>query len=356
MQLASKYAIIEKCEEVCAMGKQINFTDYEYSFRKRKTKREEFLECMDTITPWDEIVEMIEPYYYHNVRGRKARGIETMFRMYLLQTWYDLSDEALEDAIYDSYAMRKFMGLDFLEESVPDATTLCKFRKIIVENGLAQQYFAAVNRFMEEHGHIMRGGTIVDATIIDAPKSTKNADESRDPEMHQTKKGNQWYFGAKFHVGVDAGSGLVHTVRTTAANVHDSRVAHELLREDDEVVYGDAAYCSLENHKEIRSRENFSTMTFRVNKQKPYRKHKWEEGEGTRWLRHMEYQKSRVRCKVEYAFHIIKDVFKFRKTRYRGVKKLDAKANMLFASVNLYLIQRGAYLAEKSNPSRRVPA
>ena len=174
------------------MGKQINFTDYEYSFRKRKTKREEFLECMDTITPWDEIVEMIEPYYYHNVRGRKARGIETMFRMYLLQTWYDLSDEALEDAIYDSYAMRKFMGLDFLEESVPDATTLCKFRKIIVENGLAQQYFAAVNRFMEEHGHIMRGGTIVDATIIDAPKSTKNADESRDPEMHQGESVVLW--------------------------------------------------------------------------------------------------------------------------------------------------------------------
>ena len=202
------------------MGNQMNFTDYEYSFRKRKTKREEFLECMDAITPWDEIVAMIEPYYYHNTRGRKARGIETMFRMFLLQTWYNLSDEALEDAIYDSYAMRKFMHLDFTEESVPDATTLCKFRKIIVENGLAQKYFEAVKVFMEEHGHIMHGGTIVDATIIDAPKSTKNAEKSRDPEMHQTKKGNQWYFGAKLHVGVDAGSGLVHTVETTAANVH----------------------------------------------------------------------------------------------------------------------------------------
>ncbi len=133
------------------MKGQTNFTDVEYSQRKRKTKREEFLECMDAITPWDEVVAMIEPYYYHNQRGRKARGIETMFRMYLLQTWYNLSDEALEDAIYDSYAMRKFMHLDFLEESVPDATTLCKFRKIIVENGLAQRYFEAVKSFMEEH-------------------------------------------------------------------------------------------------------------------------------------------------------------------------------------------------------------
>lgn len=167
------------------MKGQTNFTDVEYSNRKRKTKREEFLACMDEITPWNEVVAMIEPYYYHNKKGRKARGIETMFRMYLLQTWYNLSDEALEDAIYDSYAMRKFMHLDFLEESVPDATTLCKFRKIIVENGLAQRYFEAVKSFMEEHGRMMHGGTIVDATIIDAPKSTKNADNSRDPEMHQ---------------------------------------------------------------------------------------------------------------------------------------------------------------------------
>ena len=319
------------------MEKQTSFTDYEYSLRKRRTKRDEFLECMDAITPWDEIVAMIEPYYYHNTRGRKARGIETMFRMYLLQTWYNLSDEALEDAIYDSYAMRKFMHLDFLEESVPDATTLCKFRKIIVENGLAQRYFDSVKTFMEEHGRIMHGGTIVDATIVDAPKSTKNEENSRDPEMHQTQKGNQWYFGAKIHVGTDAGSGLVHTVRVTAANVHDGAVAHELLRPDDEVVYGDAAYCSLENHPEIKNDENFSKIDFRTNKMKPYRRNAWT-GEGLRWLRHFEYQKSRVRCKVEYVFHIVKDIFGFRKTRYRGLKKLEAKANMLFASANLYMI------------------
>ena len=323
------------------MEKQMNFTDYEYSLRKRKTKREEFLECMDEITPWDEVVAMIEPYYYHNQRGRKARGIETMFRMYLLQTWYNLSDEALEDAIYDSYAMRKFMHLDFVKESVPDATTLCKFRKIIVENGLAKQYFEAVKSFMEEHGRIMHGGSIVDATIIDAPKSTKNEENRRDPEMHQTKKGNQWYFGAKMHVGVDAGSGLVHTVKVTSANVHDAAVAHELLRDDDEVVYGDAAYCSLENHPEIKDDERFCNIDFRTNKQKPYRKNAWIEGEGTRWLRYMEYQKSRVRSKVEFAFHIVKDLFGFRKTRYKGLKKLETKAYMLFASANLYMLLMG---------------
>ena len=329
------------------MKNQTNFTDVEYSQRKRKTKREAFLDCMDEITPWDEVVAMIEPYYYHNQKGRKARGIETMFRMYLLQTWYNLSDEALEDAIYDSYAMRKFMHLDFLEESVPDATTLCKFRKIIVENGLAQRYFEAVKSFMEANGYIMHGGSIVDGTIIDAPKSTKNAENSRDPEMHQTKKGNQWYFGGKLHVGVDAGSGLIHTVKVTSANVHDATVAHELLREDDEVMYGDAAYCSVENHPEVKNDEHLSKIEFRTNKQKPYRKNAWVEGEGTRWLRYMEYQKSRVRCKVEFAFHIVKDIFGFRKTRYKGLKKLEAKAYMLFASANFYMILMG-----KRNSSR----
>ena len=190
------------------MGKQMSFTDFEYSQRKRTTKQDEFLACMDEITPWDELVALIEPFYYHNNRGRKAIPIETMLRMFMLQRWYTLSDKALEDTIYDSYAMRKFMHLDFLEDSVPDATTLCKFRKIVVDHGIDRMIFDAIKKFMEKHGHIMHGGTIVDATIIDAPKSTKNQEKARDPEMHQTKKGNQWYFGAKFHAGVDKSSSL----------------------------------------------------------------------------------------------------------------------------------------------------
>ena len=302
------------------------------------------------------MVAIIEPNYYKNTRGRKPIPIETIFRMYLLQKWYNLSDEALEDTIYDSYAMRKFMQLDFLEDSVPDTTTLCKFRKIIVDNGIDKLFFDAVRKFMDEHGHIMRGGAIVDATIIDAPKSTKNQEQARDPEMHQTKKGNQWYFGAKMHVGVDAGTGMVHTMMVTAANVNDSTVAYELLREDDEVVYGDSAYCALEKHEEIQNDPNLSKIDFRVNSQKPYRKNTWESGPVIYWFRLMEYQKSRVRCKVEYVFHIIKDVFGFRKTRYRGLRKLEAVGNTLFASANLYMIWKGQQLAAKLNASRQIPA
>ena len=338
------------------MGKQMSFTDIEYSNRKRKTKREMFLERMDEIIPWDEIVALIEPYYYKNNRGRKAIPIERMFRMFLLQRWYSLSDEGLEDAIYDSYAMRKFMHLDFLDESVPDATTLCKFRKLIVDNGIDKLFFNSIQKFMEENGYIMRGGTIVDATIIDAPKSTKNEENARDPEMHQAKKGNQWYFGAKFHVGVDAGTGLVHTLETTAANVGDATVAHKLFREDDEVAYGDSAYCALAKHDEIKNDPNLSNIDFRMNSQKPYRKHIWESGPGIYWFRQMEYQKSRVRCKVEYVFHIVKDVFGFRKTPYRGIRKLDAAGNVLFASANLYMIWKGQQKAVKLRASTPIPA
>lgn len=322
------------------MKAQISFTDLEYSNRKRRTKRDEFLRCMDEITPWDEMVEIIRPYYYNNKKGRPAKDIETMFRMYLLQIWYNLSDEALEDAIYDSYAMRTFMHLDFNKENVPDATTLCKFRKIINDNGIGKRYFDSANEFLEKYGYIMHGGTIVDATLIDAPKSTKNKENSRDPEMHQTKKGNQWYFGAKIHTGVDAGTGYIHSLDVTAANVADSTPAHKLIREDDEVVYGDSAYSALEKHKEIKDNKDLSTIDYRTNKQKPYRKNAWTEGPGTYWLRYFEYQKSRTRCKVEYVFHIIKDIFGFRKTRYRGLKKLETTAYMLCASANFYMVMK----------------
>ena len=320
------------------MKKQQSFTDVEYSMRKRKTKREEFLEMMDEITPWDEIVAMIEPYYYQNTRGRKPRGIETMFRMYLLANWYNLSDEGIEDEIYDSYAMRKFMGLNFAEESVPDATTLCNFRKILTDSGIGTKYLSACNEFLEQHGRIMHGGTIVDATIIDAPSSTKNAEGERDPEMHQTRKGNQWYFGAKLHVGVDAGTGYIHTTEVTAANVHDGAVAHKLIREDDHVFYGDSAYCAVGKHEEVQADPHLSKVDYRANKQKPYRKYAWDEGPGTFWLRKLEYQKSRVRSKVEYVFHVIKNIFRFRKTRYRGLTKLKTQLDILCASANFFML------------------
>ena len=333
------------------MKNQQSYTDLEYSMRKRKTKRDEFLETMDAITPWDEIVAMIEPYYYKNHLGRRARGIEVMFRMYLLATWFNMSDEALEDAIYDSYAMRKFMGLDFTQESVPDATTLCKFRKLINDNGLGERYFAACREFLEQHGRMMHGGTIVDATIIDAPSSTKNVDGKRDPEMHQVKKGNQWYFGAKLHVGVDAGSGYIHTTVVTPANVSDPEVATSLLREDDEVLYGDSAYRAIDKHSDVQADPHLSRIDYRTNKQKPYRKYAWIDGEGTRWLRNLEYQKSRVRCKVEYVFHVIKDIFGFRKTRYKGMAKLKTQLDILCASANFFMLA-SARKAEKIQKSK----
>ncbi|WP_048700911.1 IS5 family transposase, partial [Nostocoides australiense] len=205
-------------------SEQLSFTDVEYGNRRRVSRREKFLEQMDATIPWGRWVGLIEPHYFQDrpgKRGRKATPIGTMLRMYLLQVWFNLSDEGVEEAIYDSYAMRKFMGLDFAVEQVPDATTLLHFRHLLEEHHLGEKLFAAQNEVFEERGWIMRGGSIVDATIIAAPSSTKNATGTRDPEMHQTKKGNQWYFGMKAHIGADAGTGYVHSVTATAANVHD---------------------------------------------------------------------------------------------------------------------------------------
>ena len=190
---------------------QLSFTDVEYGNRRRVSRRERFLEAMDATIPWARWVGLIEPHYYVDgpgKKGRKAKPVETMLRMYLLQVWFSLSDEGAEDAIYDSYAMRRFMGLDFGVEQVPDATTLLHFRHLMEKYDLGATLLAAQNEVFEEQGWIMRGGSIVDATIIAAPSSTKNAAGERDPEMHQTTKGNQWYFGMKAHIGVDAGHGV----------------------------------------------------------------------------------------------------------------------------------------------------
>ena len=229
--------------------KQQTLSDMEYGCRKKKTKREEFLEIMEEIIPWEEWVAIIRPYYPTGKRGRPPIDLELMLRMYLLQVWFNLSDPGTEDAIYDSYAMRKFTGINFMKGSVPDETTLLNFRHLLEEHRLNKLFFEAINRVMEETGHVMRGGTIVDATIIDAPSSTKNAEKKRDPEMHSTKKGNQWRFGMKCHAGVDAGTGYVHTIEVTPANVHDVTVASKLVREDDEVVYGDSGYLGIEKRE-----------------------------------------------------------------------------------------------------------
>jgi IS5 family transposase len=320
------------------MKRQETFTDIEYSCRKKKTKREEFLEIMDEIIPWDEWVDIIVPYYPSGKRGRPPMGIERMLRMYLLQIWFNLSDPATEDAIYDSYAMRRFTGIDFMTENVPDETTLCKFRHLLETHGLNKLFFEAINRVMVATGHMMKGGTIVDATIINAPSSTKNMEKKRDPEMHQTKKGNEWRFGMKCHAGVDAGSGLVHTVEVTAANVHDVTIASRLIREDDEVVYGDSGYLGIQKRSEVRDDAHLSTIDYRINR-RPHSLPKVSDN-AIDWDRLIEHRKSSVRCKVEHAFRIIKCQFGYTKTRYRGLKKNGNRLYAMFACANLYMLAK----------------
>ena len=303
---------------------------------QEKTKREEFLEIMDEIIPWDEWVGVIEPYYPKGKRGRPPMGIEKMLRMYLLQIWFNLSDPATEDAIYDSYAMRKFTGIDFMTEAVPDETTLCKFRHLLEANGLNKLFFDAINRVMVQTGHMMKGGTIVDATIINAPSSTKNAEKARDPEMRQTKKGNEWKFGMKCHIGVDAGSGLVHTITVTAANEHDITQAAALIREDDEVVYGDSGYLGIQKRPEVTSDEHLASIDYRINR-RPGSLPKVSDN-AIDWERYIENRKSSVRCKVEHAFRVIKCQFGYKKTVYRGLVKNENRLYAMFACANLYAL------------------
>jgi IS5 family transposase len=317
---------------------QRSFSDLEYSLRKRRTRREEFLRIMEEIIPWEEWVAYIRPYYPSGKRGRPPLGIEKMLRMYLLQCWFNLSDEGMEDAIYDSYAFRSFLKINFVDEQAPDATTLLKFRHLLEEHDIGEVFFRAISETLERSGHMMRGGTIVDATVIEAPSSTKNAEKKRDPEMCQTKKGNEWHFGMKCHIGVDAGSGYVHSLETTAANVHDVTKASELIREDDEVVYGDAGYLGLEKREEIREKTHFAGIDYRINRrvgsvQKvPVGFINWEKG--------IERGKSSVRSKVEHPFLIIKRYFGYGRTVYRGLAKNTHRLQVLFASANLLMCAR----------------
>lgn len=320
---------------------QPSFTDIEYGNRRRVSRREQFLETMNATIPWSRWVGLIEPHYYADrpgKRGRKAKPIETMLRMYLLQVWFSLSDEGVEDAIYDSYAMRRFMGLDFTVEQVPDATTLLHFRHLLEEHKLGEKLFEAQSQIFDEQGWIMRGGSIVDATIIAAPSSTKNATGERDPEMRQTKKGNQWYFGMKAHIGSDAGTGYVHSVTCTAANVHDLDEAVNLVRADDEFVYTDAGYQGAPKRPEIAGDEHLSQVEWRVAARKSVLKTMTEHD------RAVESRKASVRAKVEHPFLVVKRDFGFTKTRYRGIAKNLNHLHVLFASANWLMRARAVAL------------
>ena len=319
------------------MKQQMSFAQSEYAGKKKVTRREKFLGEMERVVPWARLVGVIEPHYPRGKRGRPPIGIERMLRIYFLQQWDALADEALEDALYDSQALRTFAGIDLSVEAVPDATTLLKFRHLLEAHGLTQAIFGEVSAMLEERKLLMKEGTIVDATIIAAPSSTKNARRERDPEMHQTKKGNQWYFGMKAHIGVAAQSGLVHTVTGTAANVADIAQTHELLHGEEKAGYADAGYLGVEKREEITTRSPGVEWHVAAKRGKIKA---MAEGAIKELTQQIEKLKAQVRARVEHPFHIIKNLFRHRKTRYRGLAKNTAQLHSLFALANLVIARR----------------
>jgi transposase, IS5 family len=298
-------------------------------FRK-PTRRDEFLATMNAIVPWTALYDVIRPHYPKGVGGRPPIGLERMLRIHFIQHWFNLADEACEEALYDSAALRRFVGIDLGAEPVPDATTMLKFRRLLNEHKLGEQLFAKVGEVLQQSGFKVKTGTIVDATIIDAPSSTKNADNARDPEMHQTRKGQQWYFGMKLHIGVDSQSGLAHSAVVTAANVHDKHPLPELLHGAEQRVYGDSAYASqkaLIAGKAPRAKD-FTNQRVR------------RKGEVDEATRASNRNKSRIRARVEHVFCVVKRLWGFSKVRYRGLAKNATRAFTALALANIYLGRR----------------
>jgi IS5 family transposase len=292
----------------------------------KKTRREQFLEEMDAVMPWAELLALVAPYYSTGETGRKPVGLEIMLRVYFLQQWFALSDPAAEDALYESAVLRRFAGIDLGRAPAPDETTILNFRHLLEEHELCGQMLDAVNHYLESCGIRISTGTIVDATIIHAPSSTKNEKKQRDPQMHQTRKGNQWYFGMKAHIGVDSKEGIVHSVCSTAASVSDMHMLPELLHGDEEKVWGDAGY---QGQTEVihAAAPNAQDMTSRRARYK---------GGVDEAERRKNRTKARVRSKVEWPFRILKRVFGFVKVRYRGLKKNHEWLCAAFAAINVY--------------------
>jgi len=306
--------------------KQMTFAAAGFERYAKTTRRAAFLAEMEQVVPWRELGRLIEPVYPKPGNGRPPVGLERMLRIYFLQQWFDLSDRAVEEALYESVSMRRFVGIDLGREPVPDETTVCRFRHLLEEHELGRRLFEEVHRYLESKGLKIARGTIVDATIISAPSSTKNAEQARDPDMHQTRKGNQWYFGMKAHVGVDSKLKLIHAVVATPANVADSEVLADLLHGEETRVWGDQAYRGQTAiiKKQAPEALDFTNRRYRHCGEEERRKNR---------------TKSRVRSKVEHAIGVIKRVFGFAKVRYRG---LDKNAHRLFvtcALANLFIVR-----------------
>lgn len=325
------------------MEQQTSFSQVEHRGKKKGTRRERFLGDMEKLVPWRALVEIIAPFYPKGERGRPPMGIEKMLRVYFLQQWYSLADEALEDALYDSLSLRAFVGLAS-QDPVPDATTLLHFRHLLETHDLTKKLLGGINAQLSTQGLLVREGTIVDATIIAAPSSTKNKAKERDPAMHQTRKGKQWYFGMKAHVGVDLHSGIVHSLSGTAANVADIAQTHHLLHGEEKLGLGDAGYQGVEKRAEIQ--EKFPRVRWIVAAKRGKIK-KMAEGKLKELAQAVEKQKAQLRAYVEHPFHVLKNLFGYRKVRYRGLAKNTAQLYSLFALANL-VIARPCLLAGRN--------
>ena len=311
------------------MADQRTFAGLAWNTKGKTTRREKFLTEMNAVIPWARLRNVIEPHYPKAGRGRPPLGLEKMLRIYFLQQWFDLSDPAAEDAIYDSEPMRRFVGVELGEDRIPDETSILNFRHLLEKHDLTHAIFREIGSLLDEKGLIVKHGTIVDATIISAPSSTKNASQSRDPEMRQTKKGNTWHFGMKVHVGTDK-RGIVHSLTTTHAAEADVNQLPSLIHGQERLLYGDRAYWNEADRQSF----NEVGVRYRVNR----RGHR-SRPLTAQWQR-INRNRSRIRARGEHPFHVVKTLWGFRKTRYRGLRKNTARAYTMFALSNLYLLRR----------------
>jgi len=320
-------------------GKQLGFSDYEQTTAEKRTKKEKFLAEMDQVVPWQPLLDLIETHYPRTSSkcGRPPYPLATMLRIHLMQQWYSLSDQAMEDALIEVATIRRLAEIDLISDRISDEITILAFRHLLEKHDLGQKVFETVKAHLKQRGMAMKQGTIIDATLISAPSSTKNKTGERDPEMHQTKNGNQWHFVMKVHIGVDKDFGLIHSIETSSANVQDITQAAQLLHGEELVVYGDAGYQGIEKRAEMAGK----STTFRV-AMRPGKRRVLPDTPDGRLLDLVETAKAHIRAKVEHPFRVIKQQFGFQKTRLRGLAKNHCKVDMLVALTNLYLAR--AYL------------
>jgi IS5 family transposase len=308
--------------------RQTTFASVAWEKKGKITRRERFLAEMDAVIPWSRLLALIKPHYPKAGTGTQPKPMEQMLRIYFMQNWFNLSDPQAEDSLYDIESMRRFAGMELLGHDIPDESTILRFRHLLEEHHLTERIFGEIRSLLEEKRLLLKSGTIVDATIIAAPPSTKNEQGARDPEMRQTKKGKEWHFGMKAHVGTDP-RGIVHSMSTTAANMHDSTQMSKLLHGQERVVFGDQAYWN-EAHRQSALAAGIRYRINRRPNQRPLSKYQ----------RYLNRRRSMARARVEHVFHVVKRLWGFTKVRYRGLAKNTARLYTSFALANLYLLRR----------------